>query len=113
MASSRSAQLIDDIAEPIYYLNAKVYMLCHHGRYQEAIARATQARDLSRQRLGHDHPTCADSLDNLAVLLRDLGDHAAALPLFRQAVEIRRTALGENYPAYAGSLNYLPNAGSR
>ena len=36
-----------------------------------------------------------------------MGDHAAALPLCRQALEIRRTALGENHPDYAGSLNNL------
>ncbi len=36
-----------------------------------------------------------------------MGDHAAALPLFRQALEIRRTALGEDHPDYATSLNNL------
>ncbi len=36
-----------------------------------------------------------------------MGDHAAALPLYRQALEIRRTALGEDHPDYATSLNNL------
>ena len=36
-----------------------------------------------------------------------MGDHAAALPLYRQALEIRRTALGEDHPDYAASLNNL------
>ena len=36
-----------------------------------------------------------------------MGDHAAALPLYRQALEIRRTALGESHPDYANSLNNL------
>jgi len=33
-----------------------------------------------------------------------MGDHAAALPLFRQALEIRRMALGEGHPHFATSL---------
>ena len=57
--------------------------------------------------LGQDHPDYATSLNNLAMLYRAMGDHAAALPLFRQALEIRRTALGENHPDYAASLNNL------
>ncbi len=36
-----------------------------------------------------------------------MGDYAAALPLYRQALEIRRTALGEDHPDYAASLNNL------
>ena len=36
-----------------------------------------------------------------------MGDHAAAIPLYRQALEIYRTALGENHPDYATSLNNL------
>ena len=58
------------------------------GRYQEAIALATQARDLARRHLGQDHPDYAISLNYLAMLHLAMGDHAAALPLFRQALEI-------------------------
>jgi hypothetical protein len=31
-----------------------------------------------------------------------MGDHAAALPLHRQALEIRRTSLGENHANFSG-----------
>ena len=36
-----------------------------------------------------------------------MGDYAAALPLYRQALEIYRTALGENHADYASNLNNL------
>ena len=36
-----------------------------------------------------------------------MGDYAAAVPLYRQALEIRRAALGEGHLDYAGSLNNL------
>ena len=36
-----------------------------------------------------------------------MGDHASALPLFRQALEIKRTTLGEDHPEYASVLSNL------
>ncbi len=38
----------------------------------------------------------------------EMGDYAAALPLYRQAMAIRRSAaLGENHPDFGQSLNDL------
>jgi Tetratricopeptide repeat len=44
--------------------------------------------------LGPEHPDTATSLTNLAVLLNDQGDLAAALPLYERALAIRSKALG-------------------
>ncbi len=44
-----------------------------------------------RTTLGARDPPYATSLNNLAGLYRAMGDDAAALPLFRQAMEILRT----------------------
>ena len=54
-----------------------------------------------------NHADYASSLNNLGEWYRVTGDHAAALPICRQALEITRTALGENHPGYATSLNNL------
>ena len=48
--------------------------------------------------MGSSHPAYAAALSNLAVLRRAAGDHAAAAPLFRRALEIfeaRRRSDGE------------------
>ena len=97
----------DDLTQQIDQLNQALARLYHQGRYQEAIALATQARELARQYKGQVHPGYANSLNNLALLHQAMGDHAAALPLSRRALEIHRTALGENHPGYAISLNNL------
>ncbi len=39
-----------------------------------------------------------------------MGDHAAALPLNRQALEIRRAALGEDHPTCEASMSSLAKA---
>jgi len=87
-------------------LGQRVKQLYQEGRYREAIAVATQARDSCRH-LRQDHQYYTTSLNNLALLYENLGDHAAALPLLLQICEIERTALGEHHPDYAGSLNNL------
>jgi tetratricopeptide (TPR) repeat protein/CHAT domain-containing protein len=43
----------------------------------------------------------------LAGLYATLGDYAAALPLFRQVLEVTRAALGAAHPQFAASLNDL------
>ena len=51
--------------------------------------------------LGAEHPDTATSLANLASLLRDQGDLAAARPLFERALGIYEKVLGAEHP-YTG-----------
>jgi CHAT domain-containing protein/tetratricopeptide (TPR) repeat protein len=74
------------------------------GRFSDAIAVATNARDAARRYLGEQDPGYARTLNKLAVVYSQMGDYAAALPLCRQALEIRRAGLGEGHTQYAQSL---------
>ena len=47
------------------------------------------------------------TINNLASLLDDMGDSAAAEPMFRRALAIRRAALGEEHPAVARGMHNL------
>ena len=57
--------------------------------------------------LGASRPDTAESLNNLALLLKSQGDYAAAKPLYEQALAIRKQVYGERNPLYALSLNNL------
>jgi tetratricopeptide (TPR) repeat protein len=57
--------------------------------------------------LGPERPDTAESLNNLAVLLRAQGDLAAARPLSERALAIREKVLGPEHPDTATSLNNL------
>ena len=57
--------------------------------------------------IGEDHPNYATSLNNLAGLLRELGRHDEAEPLYTQAIEIGKATIGEDHPDYAIHLNNL------
>jgi tetratricopeptide (TPR) repeat protein len=70
----------------------------------EALERATEIR---RAALGEVHPDYAASLNNLALLHKEMGDYAAALRLLEWAVEISRAARGDAHPECARSLGNL------
>ena len=57
--------------------------------------------------LGPTHADTAACLNNLALLLWELGDLAGARPLFERALAIREKALGPEHPDTAKSLNNL------
>jgi tetratricopeptide (TPR) repeat protein len=57
--------------------------------------------------LGPAHPHTAQSLNNLAALLRAQGEYGAARPLYERALAIYEQALGPNHPDTATSLNNL------
>jgi CHAT domain-containing protein len=77
------------------------------GEYGKALPLCEQARDLTKRLRGEAHPAYATSLNNLALLYRNLGEYGKALPLYQQARDLRRRLLGEAHPHYAQSLNNL------
>nr|MDJ0601048.1 CHAT domain-containing protein [Crocosphaera sp.] len=68
--------------------------------YQEALA-------IRKQKLGENHPSTAQSLNNLAGLYSFQGRYTEAEPLYQEALAIRKQKLGENHPSTANSLNNL------
>ena len=57
--------------------------------------------------LGPEHPDTLSSVGNLAILLSDKGDYAAAEALYRRALEARERILGPEHPHTLSSLNNL------
>ena len=83
-----------------------VALLCNQvGLYLDARANYAEAEPLYRrslkireQQLGPEHPDVAQSLNNLAELLRSQGKSAEAEPLFRRSLAIFENALGPEHP---------------
>ncbi len=57
--------------------------------------------------MGREHPDYAASLQNLAVLYKNMGQYEKAEPLYLESKAIREKALGRENPAYAESLQNL------
>ena len=68
------------------------------GAYDQALPWLEQCLDLTRNRLGSEHPSVADSLNNLALLYSDQGRYEKAEPLYVQALDILERKLGANHP---------------
>jgi tetratricopeptide (TPR) repeat protein len=77
------------------------------GLYEQAEPWWKQCLEVTRRRLGEEHPDVATSLNNLALLYKFQGKYEEAEPLFLQALELRKRLLGDNHPSVALSLNNL------
>ncbi len=90
------------------------WLLDRAGTYQQVHARLGPARtqmqralDLAKVSLGPDHPDVAARQNNLAAILRDLGEPERARPLLEQAVAITEAAYRPDHPYVAASLSNL------
>jgi tetratricopeptide (TPR) repeat protein len=89
-------------------------LLVRAGRYFQGGAQYPLATLLLRdtlaireKALGPEHPHVGASLNNLAFVLKDQGDFAAARPLFERALAIQEKALGPEHSTTATSLDNL------
>src|SRR2546422_11191369 len=85
--SSLHAQNIEEVES----MNNQVLALLHQGQYTQSMTLGLKALKLSEDSLGPEHPTTADSLNNLGGLYETMGDYAEAEPLFQRALKIRRS----------------------
>ena len=86
------------------------------GRLVEAEADFREALRLRRQLLGPEHPFTANTLHELGVVRRRLGDHVGAEAALQDALRIRRRLYGdanEDVRATASELVLLYQAQGR
>ncbi|MCO5380743.1 MAG: tetratricopeptide repeat protein [Methanosarcina barkeri] len=62
---------------------------------------------LLKAKLGPEHPSVANSLNNLAGLYDNMGEYKKALSLYQRALEIVEKTLGSEHPVVAITLNNL------
>ncbi|MEH2232980.1 MAG: tetratricopeptide repeat protein [Nostoc sp.] len=77
------------------------------GLYNQALPWLKQCLEVTKKRLGEEHPDVATSLNDLALLYNSQGRYSEAEPLHVQALALRRKLLGEEHPDVAQSLNNL------
>ncbi|MBD6617319.1 tetratricopeptide repeat protein [Komarekiella sp. 'clone 1'] len=85
--------------------NAKFYNA--QGLYDQAEPWVEQCLEVTKKRLGEEHPDFALSLDYLGLLYESQGRYTQAEPLLLQALQIRRHLLGEEDTNVAASLDNL------
>ena len=81
--------------------------LNERARYSEAEQLHRRALAVREKALGPDHPDCALSINNLAVVCESQGRYGEAEPLFARAFAINEKVLGSEHPRTATSLNNL------
>jgi CHAT domain-containing protein/tetratricopeptide (TPR) repeat protein len=91
-------------------LHAQTSVLGQRGQITDAMRAAREAVRLRKSLVGEQHPKHISSLNELATLYQDAGDHETALALHRKALALSGEALGERHPLHAALLNNLAYA---
>ncbi|WP_445634738.1 hypothetical protein NSTC745_06582 [Nostoc sp. DSM 114161] len=77
------------------------------GLYQQAEPWLQLCVEVTKNRLGLEHPHIVTSLNNLAGLYKSTGHYRKAEPLYQQALELSKRLLGDEHPLVAASLHNL------
>ena len=94
-------------ADASWLLDRAATYLQVHARLAEARPLAERALAIGEAAYGPDHPAVAIRLNNLALILKDLGQPAQARPLAERALAIDEAAYGPDHPDVATNLNNL------
>jgi tetratricopeptide (TPR) repeat protein len=72
--------------------------------YNESIPMLRRPLKIRRKVFGENHPDMAESLNNLAEVLREQDKYEEAEPLYRKSPDISRKVFGEDHPRVAISV---------
>jgi tetratricopeptide (TPR) repeat protein/tRNA A-37 threonylcarbamoyl transferase component Bud32 len=91
-----------DIASSL--LHGQGRLLGEQGKFAEAAENYREALSIHRKIFGAEHPWTAASMNNLAVMMQELGDYQNAEVLSRNALAMRRRLFGEEHPEVTGNM---------
>ena len=94
-----------DVKTDLFALGCTVYF--NQGRCEEAEKLQMQVMEISKTKLGADHPSTLTSMGNLASTYWKQGQWEEAEKLEVQAMEIRKMKLGADHPDRLSSMNNL------
>ncbi|AZP21527.1 tetratricopeptide repeat protein [Streptomyces aquilus] len=77
------------------------------GRFDDALAMATEAHSGFLETLGEDHPRTLSAKNNRALCLRQLGRYAEARDVDQEIYDRRRNDLGADHPSTLSSVTNL------
>ena len=77
------------------------------GDFKEAENWYLESKSIREKTLGKEHPDYAKSLNNLAILYKEMGNYKEAEPLYLESKSIREKTLGKEHPDYMSSVNEL------
>jgi CHAT domain-containing protein/tetratricopeptide (TPR) repeat protein len=88
-------------------MNTEIAELYRNGKFQAALSIAEKAVAFAREKFGPRHPVTAREMNDLGVLLQELGQYSKAELLHREALNIREKTYGPRDMATLTSMNNL------
>ena len=97
----------EDLLKAADELDLKAEESNKQGLFAEAETLYRRSAEIREAVFGPEHPDVANSLNNLAILLSELGKHAEAELLYRRSLAISEQVHGPEHADVASSLNNL------
>lgn len=82
-------------------LNEEGKSLYREKKFEEALAKTKEALELYRKAHGNKHNDVANSLHNVASVMRNSGQAAEAIPFYEEAIQVRGKLFGQDHPDVA------------
>jgi hypothetical protein len=79
----------------------------NQGRWKAAEVLYVQVMEMSKKKLGADHPSTLTSMNNLAFTWKGMARDAEALKLMKASVRLRKQKKGDSYPHTRSSSSTL------
>ena len=80
--------------------------------YKQALDNNAKALIIYEKSNVEDHPSAADTLNNIASVIQQQGNYRDALDNFSKALVIKQKVYGEDYPSTADTLNNIASVNS-
>ena len=88
-------------------LSQRVVVLAAEKKYDEALPLAKRALELREKKLGKEHPSVGDALENLAYLYQQKGKYSEAESLYKRRLSIAEKAFGRDSLRLTSTLGQL------
>lgn len=105
-AAVLAAEARDDYLAAEIWIRLVLVVGYNEGHYHEAL-KLRPVAEAAVARTGHEPVLAASLLNNVGIVLDELGEHERAQDAFRRSLALRIEHYGENHPRVAASLNNL------
>jgi tetratricopeptide (TPR) repeat protein len=91
----------------VKYSDADLSYICRQGDFESALDMAEICRDCVENHFGHDHPVFASTLNNIALMQKNLSRLDEAIQTYEEALRIYKNSVGESHASFATAMHNL------
>ncbi|OQR91662.1 hypothetical protein ACHHYP_04491 [Achlya hypogyna] len=96
-----------DVEADIAGMQQKIREFYMEGDFESALDMATICRDRVAEHFGKDHPVYASTLNNMALMQKNMSQLTEAIATYEEALRVYKECVGESHASFATTLHNL------